>query len=128
MSTAKSALTPSFSKLEIAVTTSALAPVCAWVTLSPANRAITKSEIHNTRYFAFIVVILFPHEDQPVLVLQPARSPFCCRNIRYLPLAFSLHTCLSAPNPPSLAGVKISPLQTRASRLEPSANLAAQRE
>jgi hypothetical protein len=29
-----------------------------------------------------------------------------CRNIRYLPLAFSLQTCLSAPNPPSLAGIK----------------------
>src|ERR1700730_15259079 len=63
MSTAKSALTPSFSKLEIAITTSALAPVCAWVTLSPANRAITKGEIHNTWYFAFIAVLLFPHED-----------------------------------------------------------------
>src|ERR1700722_8669008 len=37
----------------MAVTTSGLAPLCARVTLSPANRAITKSEIHNTGFFAF---------------------------------------------------------------------------
>src|SRR5260370_11541753 len=47
----------------MAVTASVLTVVCARVTLSTANRAITKSEIHNTRYFAFIVVLLFPHED-----------------------------------------------------------------
>src|SRR5260370_3542364 len=37
----------------MAVTTSGLAPLCARVTLSPANRAIAKSEIHNTGFFAF---------------------------------------------------------------------------
>src|SRR5258705_9706685 len=37
----------------MAVTTSGWAPLCARVTLSPANRAITKSEIHNTGFFAF---------------------------------------------------------------------------
>src|SRR5258708_8323366 len=52
-------MTASFSKLEMAVTTSGLAPLCARVTLSPANRAIAKSEIHNTGFFAFTA--LAPH-------------------------------------------------------------------
>src|SRR5882672_4860277 len=43
----------------MAVTTSGLAPLCARVTLSPANRAIAKSEIHNTGFFAFTA--LAPH-------------------------------------------------------------------
>src|SRR5882757_6781257 len=43
----------------MAVTTSGLATLCARVTLSPANRAIAKSEIHNTGFFAFTA--LAPH-------------------------------------------------------------------
>src|SRR5258708_32451604 len=62
----------------MAATTSAMVPVCEWVTLSPANRAITKSEIHNTRYFAFIVVLLFPHED---LVSQQSLTKLFTRQL-----------------------------------------------
>src|SRR5258705_7474507 len=77
----------------MAVTTSALAPVCAWVTLSPTNRAITKSEIHNTRYFAFIVVLLFasPLSVLPTLsttahalARASARAWFCFEQIHLL--------------------------------------------